>query len=441
MLRANNLLLVPVIASVLSACGGGTASSATPGSAASTAPTVSLVASPATVANGASSTLTWSSTNATSCTASSGWSGAKATSGTQSTGALTASSSYSLTCSGSGSSGSASATVTVAGTPPPPPPGSQNFSTRCAQPGVLRCVGFDSASDIVGGIGANSGIFPGDATPALDATLKASGSSSLKFVIPANSGANSSGHYWINFSDNLLTQFGENSEFYIQWRQRFSPEFINTVYAGGGGWKQSIIGEGDNPGCTPSNSLTKDSGGFCAASCTQLEVVTQNTFQRRIPQMYHSCGVKDGNYEGLDVVTSGSIIHPQYATSSLTSCNYPGPYTTANCIPYKADQWMTFQVRIKIGTWYKNDGVYHRDTAVHLWIAEEGQSSRLAMEREPSKGTGYDLVNLTPAISKYGKVWLLPYHTGKSSAQTNPTAFTWYDELIISRNLIADPAP
>jgi len=371
MSRKNNLLLVPVIASVLSACGGGTASSATATPASTTVPTV----------------------------------------------------------------------TPVPGTPPTPPPGSQNFSTRCAQPGVIRCVGFDSASDIAGTIGNNSGTYPGDATPALDTTLKASGNSSLKFVIPANSGANSSGHYWINFSDNLLTQFGENSEFYVQWRQRFSPEFINTNYAGGGGWKQSIIGEGDNPGCTPSNSLTKENGGFCAASCTQLEIVTQNTFQRGIPQMYHSCGAKDSHYEGLDVVTAGSVIHPQYASSGLAGCNYPGPYTTANCIPYKADQWMTFQVRIKIGTWYKNDGVYHRDTAIHLWIAEEGQASRLAMEREPSKGTGYDLVNLTPAISNYGKVWLLPYHSGKSFAATNPTAFTWYDELIISRNPIADPTP
>jgi hypothetical protein len=74
------------------------------------------------VASGAASTLTWSSTNATTCTASSGWSGTKATSGSQSTGALTASGNYTLTCTGAGGSASRSTTVTVAGTPPPPPP-------------------------------------------------------------------------------------------------------------------------------------------------------------------------------------------------------------------------------------------------------------------------------------------------------------------------------
>jgi hypothetical protein len=77
------------------------------------APTVSLTATPSSLTSGSASTLSWSSTNATACTASGGWSGSKATSGTQSTGALTANASYTLTCSGSGGSASKSATVTV----------------------------------------------------------------------------------------------------------------------------------------------------------------------------------------------------------------------------------------------------------------------------------------------------------------------------------------
>src|SRR5258708_38473361 len=156
--------------------------------------------------------------------------------------------------------GDASAASAAPPPPPPPPPvtpppGSQNFTTRCAQPGVLRCVSFDSASDIAGGFGDNSGILPGDAVPTLDATLNASGGtgSSLKFVIPANSSANSSGSYWINFSNDLMTQFGQNSEFYVQWRQRFSPEFITTIFAGGGGWDPAIIGQRHNPLPTPPN--------------------------------------------------------------------------------------------------------------------------------------------------------------------------------------------
>jgi len=103
---------------VLTACGGGGPESSALVPPPPPVPAVSLAATPASVANGASSTLTWSSTNATSCTASGAWSGAKATSGNQPTGALTASGNYTLACTGSGGSASASATVTVtAGAP------------------------------------------------------------------------------------------------------------------------------------------------------------------------------------------------------------------------------------------------------------------------------------------------------------------------------------
>jgi hypothetical protein len=77
------------------------------------APTVTLTANPTSVTTGGSSTLTWSSTNATSCTASNGWTGAKATSGTQSTGGLSANTQFTLMCTGTGGSATANAAVTV----------------------------------------------------------------------------------------------------------------------------------------------------------------------------------------------------------------------------------------------------------------------------------------------------------------------------------------
>lgn len=86
-----------------------------------TAPTVSISANPTTLTEGNASTLTWSSTNATSCTASGAWSGTKATSGSQSTGTLstTGTNTYTLSCSGSSGSASASATVDVTAAPAP----------------------------------------------------------------------------------------------------------------------------------------------------------------------------------------------------------------------------------------------------------------------------------------------------------------------------------
>src|SRR6266436_1279394 len=79
----------------------------------SPAPTVTLSASPTTIANGGASTLSWNSANETACTASGGWRGTMATSGTWSTGALTNTTEYALTCTGSGGSATQSVTVTV----------------------------------------------------------------------------------------------------------------------------------------------------------------------------------------------------------------------------------------------------------------------------------------------------------------------------------------
>jgi len=84
------------------------------------APTVSISANPTSIVSGESSTLTWSSTNATSCTASGGWSGSEATSAMTSV-APTVTTTYTLTCTGSGGSANASATITVTTATPPPP--------------------------------------------------------------------------------------------------------------------------------------------------------------------------------------------------------------------------------------------------------------------------------------------------------------------------------
>ncbi len=79
--------------------------------AAPTAPSLTFAASPAVVSQGASSVLTWSTTNADSCTASGDWSGVKSTSGSEATANLMSSASFSLNCSGPG--GSVSRTVSV----------------------------------------------------------------------------------------------------------------------------------------------------------------------------------------------------------------------------------------------------------------------------------------------------------------------------------------
>lgn len=69
---------------------------------------------------GGSSSLEWTATNATSCAASGAWSGTKAVTGKLSTGALNATASYQLACTGAGGSVTRSLTITVSASAKPP---------------------------------------------------------------------------------------------------------------------------------------------------------------------------------------------------------------------------------------------------------------------------------------------------------------------------------
>lgn len=282
-----------------------------------------------------------------------------------------------------------------------------DLAARCRVAEAFRCVSFDSASAVDPHVHPPWGQTVKRAVVVQD--VKASGTGSLRFEIPSNSGSDSSGSFWLNFSDDLSIQFGEGEEFYVQWRQRFSKELLGADYQGGGGWKQVIVGEGDRPG-------------FLADSCTQLELVVSNPYYQGAPGMYHSCGGKDGDFEGL------------YASAS---------------VGYAPDEWMTFQLHVKIGTWYKNDRNYHEDSTVQLWVGREGRPSTLVVNLSPDpatlfglvvpgSGNGYDLANRDPA-AKYGKVWLLPYNTHKDPSERHPVGYTWYDDLIIARKKIPNP--
>ena len=85
------------------------------------APTVTLTATPPSVAYQGSASLSWSASGAQSCTAQGAWSGSRNVTGSQTTGGLTANATYTLTCvNATGQTGSAAVAVQVA--PPPPPP-------------------------------------------------------------------------------------------------------------------------------------------------------------------------------------------------------------------------------------------------------------------------------------------------------------------------------
>ncbi len=324
-------------------------------------------------------------------------------------------------------------------TPAPAGSADADFAARCAAPGVVRCIGFDSPADIAGRYKDNTGVlyhgdFSSAPAPSIDSNTKASGNGSLRFTVPSKSDEGVPGSYFANFSPDLSVTFGDKTqppnEFYIQWRQRFSPELLNTHFAGSNGFKQVIVSVGDR-------------AGHVANSCLQIGLIVENSGQRGVPQMYHSCGGKDGQYEPLQVYDSRRAPGQyQLQNGPKSPCLWVenGRASIPPCVGYKPNQWMTFQLHVKVGTWYKNDKAYHHDSTVQLWVAEEGKPSKLVIDFSPSSGDqgGYDLANENP-VDRYGKIWLLPYQTGKDPKQAHPVAYTWYDELIISRSKIPDP--
>lgn len=98
-------------------------------------PTVSLTANQTSIAYNATSQLSWSSTDATTCTTPGG---SAAVSGNYTTPSLTANTTYTVTCAGAGGSVSTSLTVFVAAAPPPivvsPPPLASPPLTNSSRP-------------------------------------------------------------------------------------------------------------------------------------------------------------------------------------------------------------------------------------------------------------------------------------------------------------------
>ncbi len=152
--------------------------------------------------------------------------------------------------------------------------GGSDFAARCAAPGVLRCMGFDDPADLFIGNGGGQGAWGynygfsfsnGDYSDvSIDTGTKSNGASALRFQIPGNKG-NNGGAYFLNFTNPASTyQVGEGQDVYIQWRQRLSPEMVNTVF-----WGATSVGATITLGATSgSNVLVTATGGTPFGSCS-----------------------------------------------------------------------------------------------------------------------------------------------------------------------------
>lgn len=269
----------------------------------------------------------------------------------------------------------------------------RSFQVRCAAPGVIKCVGFDSQQDISPHLSAAwDGVIRGT----LDTSVYADGGGSLKFTIPPHSAANTSGIWSVRMG----RDFGEESTFFVQWFQRFSPELLRTVYKSNG-FKQHIFWHG------------------LGGSCTDVQLVTENTYGRGFPQMYTACGAR-----GLEVTRPDGDVQ-------LEQGDYNCFYRSQNphdCAMYRPNEWMTFYYEVHIGKWDQPS------STIKAWVAYEGQPLRQFINL-----SNFVISNDSPGTKAFRQIDLLPYQTDKDSGANHPTAYTWYDDLIISTDPI--PAP
>ncbi len=179
------------------------------------APVVTLVANPTTVNSGGTTTLTWSSTNATSCTASGAWSGSRATSGSEESNAIAATSTFTLACTGPGGTTQRSATVHIAGdglllfddfeyvVSRDDPAASSEFMAH----GWTGCKTMQSGEP-----GARGYLYTADAIPGFAGTLPGGGGRVLAI-------------------EALPGTLGFQTDFYLQYGVGADPAYDNTIPA------------------------------------------------------------------------------------------------------------------------------------------------------------------------------------------------------------------
>jgi hypothetical protein len=276
----------------------------------------------------------------------------------------------------------------------------QGFEERCQAPGVTVCEGFDSPEKFAPAADPGSGIYPaedGVFRGTMDTTVAASGKGSLKFTIPSYSGPNGAG-YW---KQAMGMDIGEGRTFYVQFRQRFSPEMLTNTWGGNTYWKQVIFHNGPR-------------------TCADVELATTKSNRRDgYPVMYSQCGS-----DGFQVPLPGGDFLVEQGDYN---CHYHN-INAKDCFFYPPNTWITFYYKVSIGNWGK------ANSTIQAWVSLPGQPYK-----QWTNMTNHKLLNSRPG-EDYDTVTLLPYMTAKDpKVYGGPEAYTWYDELIVSTQPIARP--
>ncbi|MDP2325173.1 MAG: hypothetical protein Q8N51_14245, partial [Gammaproteobacteria bacterium] len=146
--------------------------------------------------------------------------------------------------------------------------------------------------------------------------------------------------------------------------------------------------------------------------------VMLNQWLQGHPTMYASCGSLN-----LHVPLPDGDIRLQQGD---VDCRYRSD--RSGCMNYRADEWITFYFEIRFAAFGS------ASTHIKAWMGYEGQPLKQIVDF-PNFSLDYD----SSPSERLNRIQITPYHTGKDASQSHPSAYTWYDELIVSTQPI--PAP
>jgi len=310
----------------------------------------------------------------------------------------------------------------------------QSWTARAQGAGVLMATRFDTREEVT------DWIHPNKTRDHVSWTEEntASGRGALRFEILKKDGPDSGN--WRRWLSDDQREFDEGDEFYVQFRQ-YIPAYLATHrFKRGGGWKQMIISRHSSDmaprpaGSNQLNEIVLHNGGHRglvqgynrnlkkkypswqepkSTPCSKQDFLLQNAIRREVSGW--GCTAARKRYGGL---FSYYMSKPKGYIPG-----HPDPITGA--FIYYPDEWLTFLVRVKIGTYGKSN---HE---IQVWAAREAVAEYTLLHDHRDRQLGLGPLHDT--------LWLLPYNTRRQPDPEREDTYTLYDEVIVSTEFI--PAP
>jgi len=315
----------------------------------------------------------------------------------------------------------------------------------------------------------------------VDRTLFPNGSTaSLRWDVPGQSGERSD--LWRISIDNYEDQFGENSEFWVQWRTRLNPLMAHFLFKDRGGprsltaFKHALFGEGmqrpnvggvstrrkyygfDGPGTQIDNVLADTR----SDSDHEIAFIHSNVFDPgagldrgfKYPLIYHSKYFYGTETKGQDA-NYYTYANRGNEAKHVADCQYViqgggrgAEYTDLRtCFIYPADEWFTLMLHVKAGPF--GTGISslsggsmqgYTDSTLEVWAAYDGAKLQMLHRR-----TGV-VLRTNPVLGpqgpqRYGTFGWTTFMTHKDFDQIHPLAQIWVSQIIIRSGPLPPASP